>query len=187
MNKTNTILLFDNVSATYKKGIGIFDISFSLDIGEFVFIMGPTGSGKSTILRSIYMDVNINKGSIIYKNQNLSKIKKREVPLLRRDIGMIFQDYKLLEDRSVYDNIALPLQISGIKTSLVKDKVYSILDKVNLTNKIKTFPLELSGGESQRVAIARALVKDPSLVLADEPTGNLDPIVADDILDLLMQ
>lgn len=185
MKNMDTILVFDKVSSTYKSGVGIFDISFSLDSGDFIFLMGPTGSGKSTILRSIYLDVRIKKGKIIYKNQDLSKIKKWQVPYHRRDIGMIFQDYKLLEDRSVYDNVALPLQISGVKGSLIKDKVYSVLDKVGLSNKSKSYPLKLSGGERQRVSIARALVKDPLLILADEPTGNLDPIVADEILDLL--
>ena len=185
MKNMDTILVFDKVSSTYKSGVGIFDISFSLDSGDFIFLMGPTGSGKSTILRSIYLDVRIKKGKIIYKNQDLSKIKKWKVPYHRRDIGMIFQDYKLLEDRSVYDNVALPLQISGVKGSLIKDKVYSVLDKVGLSNKSKSYPLKLSGGERQRVSIARALVKDPLLILADEPTGNLDPIVADEILDLL--
>jgi len=185
MKNMDTILVFDKVSSIYKSGVGIFDISFSLDSGDFMFLMGPTGSGKSTILRSIYLDVRIKKGKIIYKNQDLSKIKKWQVPYHRRDIGMIFQDYKLLEDRSVYDNVALPLQISGFKGSLIKDKVYSVLDKVGLANKSKSYPLKLSGGERQRVSIARALVKDPLLILADEPTGNLDPIVADEILDLL--
>ena len=185
MKNIDTILVFDKVSAVYNSGVGIFDISFSLDSGDFIFLMGPTGSGKSTILRSIYLDVDIKKGKIIYKNQDLSKIKKWQVPYHRRDIGMIFQDYKLLEDRSVYDNVALPLQIAGIKGGLIKDKVYSVLDKVGLINKIKSLPLKLSGGERQRVSIARALVKDPLLILADEPTGNLDPIVADEILDLL--
>ena len=185
MKNMDTILVFDKVSSIYKSGVGIFDISFSLDSGDFIFLMGPTGSGKSTILRSIYLDVRIKKGKIIYKNQDLSKIKKWQVPYHRRDIGMIFQDYKLLEDRSVYDNVALPLQISGVKGSLIKDKVYSVLDKVGLSNKSKSYPLKLSGGERQRVSIARALVKDPLLILADEPTGNLDPIVADEILDLL--
>lgn len=185
MSDINTILVFDNVSAIYKSGVGIFDISFSLDSGDFIFIMGPTGSGKSTILRSIYLDIHIKKGKILYKNQDLSKIKKWQVPYHRRDIGMIFQDYKLLEDRSVYDNVALPLQIAGIKSGLIKDKVYSVLDKVGLIKKSKAPPLKLSGGERQRVSIARALVKNPLLILADEPTGNLDPVVADEILDLL--
>ena len=185
MKSIDTILVFDKVSAIYKSGVGIFDISFTLDSGDFLFLMGPTGCGKSTILRSIYLDVYIKEGKILYKNQDLSKIKKSQVPYHRRDIGMIFQDYKLLEDRSVYDNVALPLQIAGIKGGLIKDKVYSVLDKVGLTNKSKNFPLKLSGGERQRVSIARALVKDPILILADEPTGNLDPVVADEILDLL--
>ena len=185
MQNMNTILVFDNVSAIYKSGVGIFDISFSLDSGDFLFIMGPTGSGKSTILRSIYIDLNIKKGKILYRGKDLSKIKKRQVPYHRREIGMIFQDYKLLEDRTVYENVALPLQIAGFKSRLIKDKTYSLLDKVGLTNKASKFPLKLSGGERQRVAIARALVKDPLLILADEPTGNLDPIVADEILDLL--
>ena len=185
MKNIDTILVFDKVSAVYNSGVGIFDISFNLDSGDFIFLMGPTGSGKSTILRSIYLDVDIKKGKILYKNQDLSKIKKWQVPYHRRDIGMIFQDYKLLEDRSVYENVALPLQIAGIKGRLIKDKVYSVLDKVGLTSKSKSFPLKLSGGERQRVSIARALVKDPLLILADEPTGNLDPVVADEILDLL--
>ena len=185
MDNFNKILTFDNVSATYKNGVGIFDISFQLDPGEFVFIMGPTGSGKSTLLRSIYMDVDVSKGRILFDKYDTTKVKKREIPYLRRDIGMIFQDYKLLEDRTVFDNIALPLQISGYKSSLIKDKVFSMLDKVSLSNKESYFPSKLSGGERQRISIARALIREPKLILADEPTGNLDPIVADEILDLL--
>lgn len=184
-NAIEDIVIFDKVSAIYKNGVGIFDISFTLKGGEFVFLMGPTGSGKSTILRSIYMDVNIKKGKIFYNGNDLTKLKKRQIPLLRRGIGMIFQDYKLLEDRNVFDNIALPLQISGYKNSLIKDKVFSMLEKVGIDAKYKSSPLKLSGGERQRVAIARALVKEPALILADEPTGNLDPIVADEIIDLL--
>ena len=117
MNIDENIIIFDKVSAVYKNGVGIFDISFQLKRSEFIFLMGPTGSGKSTILRSIYMDLNINKGKIIYKGNDLSRLRKRQVPKLRRDIGMIFQDYKLLEDRTVYDNVALPLQISGHKNN----------------------------------------------------------------------
>ena len=179
------IVNFDKVSATYKNGVGIFDISFDLKSGEFVFLMGPTGSGKSTILRSIYMDVKIKKGKIFFKGNDLTRLKKRQIPFLRREIGMIFQDYKLLEDRTVFDNIALPLQISGYKNSLIKDKVFTMLEKVGIDKKYKSSPLKLSGGERQRVAIARALVKEPALILADDPTGNLDPIVADEIIDLL--
>ena len=184
-NLSDKIIVFDNVSATYKNGVGIFDISFELHKSEFVFLMGPTGSGKSTILRSIYMDVFINKGKILYNGRNLSKIKKRQVPKLRRNIGMIFQDYKLLEDRTVYDNVALPLQIDGQKSNLIKKKVSEMLERVGISDKHNSQPSKLSGGERQRVSIARALVKSPDLILADEPTGNLDPIVADEIIDLL--
>lgn len=184
-NSSNKIIVFDNVSATYKNGVGVFDISFELDKSEFVFLMGPTGSGKSTILRSIYMDVFINKGKILYNGKDLSKIRKRQVPKLRRNIGMIFQDYKLLEDRTVYDNIALPLQIAGMKSNNIKTKVFEMLERVGISDKHKILPSKLSGGERQRVSIARALVKSPDLILADEPTGNLDPIVADEIIDLL--
>ena len=184
-NSSNKIIVFDNVSATYKNGVGVFDISFELDKSEFVFLMGPTGSGKSTILRSIYMDVFINKGKILYNGKDLSKIRKRQVPKLRRNIGMIFQDYKLLEDRTVYNNIALPLQIAGMKSNNIKTKVFEMLERVGISDKYKILPSKLSGGERQRVSIARALVKSPDLILADEPTGNLDPIVADEIIDLL--
>ncbi len=185
MLESNKILIFNDVSATYKNGVGIFDISFDLSVGEFVFLMGPTGSGKSTILRSIYMDVGIKRGKVIFSGCDITKTKKREIPYLRRDIGMIFQDYKLLEDRTVFDNVALPLQISGYKSNLIRDRVFSMLDKVSLANKGKQLPSKLSGGERQRVSIARALITEPKLILADEPTGNLDPIVADEILDLL--
>lgn len=184
-NSSNKIIVFDNVSATYENGVGIFDISFELDKSEFVFLMGPTGSGKSTILRSIYMDVFINKGKILYNGRNLSKIRKRQVPRLRRNMGMIFQDYKLLEDRTVYDNVALPLQIAGQKSNFIKKKVSEMLERVGILDKYNSQPNKLSGGERQRVSIARALVKSPDLILADEPTGNLDPIVADEIIDLL--
>ena len=184
-NSSNKIIVFDNVSATYKNGVGVFDISFELVKSEFVFLMGPTGSGKSTILRSIYMDVFINKGKILYNGNDLSKIRKRQVPKLRRNIGMIFQDYKLLEDRTVYDNVALPLQIEGMKSNNIKTKVFEMLERVGISDKYKILPSKLSGGERQRVSIARALVKSPDLILADEPTANLDPIVADEIIDLL--
>ena len=185
MLELDKILIFNDVSATYKNGVGIFDVSFDLSPGEFVFLMGPTGSGKSTILRSIYMDLAVTKGEILFSGRNITKTKKREIPYLRRDIGMIFQDYKLLEDRSVFDNVALPLQISGYKSNLIKDRVFSMLDKVSLSDKGMQIPSKLSGGERQRVSIARALIREPKLILADEPTGNLDPIVADEIIDLL--
>ena len=181
----NNIIIFDKVSAIYKNGVGIFDISFQLKRGEFIFLMGPTGSGKSTILRSIYMDLKINKGEILYKGNDLSRIRKRQIPKLRRNIGMIFQDYKLLEDRTVYDNVALPLKIAGYKNNLIRDEVFLMLKKVGIEDKYRSLPLKLSGGERQRISIARALVKSPDLILADEPTGNLDPVVADEILDLL--
>ena len=176
---------FDNVTATYKSKLGIYNLSFKISKGEFVFLMGPTGAGKSTVLKSIYKDLEINSGSIFINEENITKLPLRKIPKYRRKIGMVFQDEKLLYDRNVFDNVSLPLKICGEPNKVIIEKVNDILEKVNLSEKAKIMPLNLSGGERQRVAIARALVKNPVLILADEPTGNLDPVVADEVLDLL--
>ena len=179
------MIRFDNVTATYSEEVGIFDLSFIVGKGEFVFIMGPTGAGKSTVLRTIYKDIQINRGQIYIDDEDISKMKRNNIPYYRRKIGMIFQDYKLIPDRTVFENIALPLQIEGLQKKDILFKVQDILNKVDLPGVGSYFPNNLSGGEQQRISIARALVKDPVVILADEPTGNLDPNVSDDILDLL--
>ena len=176
---------FRNVTATYTKEVGLFDISFRVDEGELVYLMGPTGAGKSTVLRSIYADIPISSGKLLIKDIDVSKIKRKDIPNFRRKIGMIFQDYRLLDDRSVYENIALPLKIIGMSNKEIQHEVYEIIEKVDLGNNIFSYPKDLSGGQKQRVAIARALVKKPFVILADEPTGNLDPNISDDIIDLL--
>ena len=179
------MIKFDNVTATYSNTSGIFNLSFEISAGEIVFLMGPTGSGKSTVLRTIYKEINIEKGKIMLDGEDISNIKQRNIPFLRRKIGMIFQDFKLIPDRSVYENIALPLRILGVKSKYIKEEVMEMCSKVGLKNKEKFYPLNLSGGEQQRVSIARALIKKPSIILADEPTGNLDPVISDDILDIM--
>ena len=175
---------FQNITATYKKDVGVFDISFKVESGELVFLMGPTGAGKSTVLKTIYRDLDINKGKLIIDGQNISSLKKYQIPLLRQKIGMIFQDYKLLDNRTVLENVALPLRIAGFSSNAIYEKVNKTLSQVGLSNLYNSFPFELSGGEQQRVCVARALVKEPKIILADEPTGNLDPNVSDEILDL---
>ena len=185
-SKSNKELLeFQNVTATYKKDVGIFDVSFSLSAGEMIFLMGPTGAGKSTVLKAVYAAVKVNNGKILVDNEDLSLISDYKIPIVRQKIGMIFQDFKLLNDRTVLENIALPLRIIGMSTQEIYEKVHETLSKVGLSNLYNSYPLELSGGEQQRVCIARALVKNPKIILADEPTGNLDPNVSDEILDLL--
>ncbi len=179
------MISFENVTATYSKGIGIFNLSFHIPSGEMVFIMGPTGAGKSTVLRAIYNDIQISKGNIIVDGEDITKLKQRKIPYFRRKIGMIFQDFKLLSDRSVFENVALPLRILGTPKSIIVKKVRDTLDKVGLEEKWKELPNQLSGGEQQRVSIARALVKDPVIILADEPTGNLDLNISDEILDIM--
>ena len=176
---------FKKVTATYKKDIGIFDISFKVDSGEMVFLMGPTGAGKSTVLKAIYRAIKVDSGKIIIDGENIALMSKNKTPNIRQKIGMIFQDFKLLNDRTVLENVALPLRISGYSSSEIYDRVEDTLSKVGLSNLYSSYPLELSGGEQQRVCIARALVKSPKIILADEPTGNLDPNVSDEILDLL--
>ena len=177
---------FKNVTATYKKNVGIFNISFDVQPGELVFIMGPTGSGKSTVLKAMYKEVGINSGSIVVDKNNITKINSvKNISSLRRKIGMIFQDFKLLNDRSIFDNIALPLRIEGYNSVDINKMVKDVLIRIGLTGCEMSYPLELSGGEQQRICIARALVKNPKVILADEPTGNLDPNISDEILDLL--
>jgi len=176
---------FKKVTATYRKNIGIFDISFKVNKGELVFLMGPTGAGKSTVLKAIYRDLLIDTGSILLDNEDITNSSNYKIPIIRRKIGMIFQDFKLLDNRTVLENVGMPLRIIGCSKSYMIDKVNSILTKVGLAGLNNVFPYELSGGEQQRVCIARALVSNPKIILADEPTGNLDPNVSDEILDIL--
>ena len=179
------MIKFENVTATYTENVGVFNLSFHIPKGELVFLMGPTGAGKSTVLRAIYRDISITDGTLLINGEDVGKIRRRHVPRFRRKIGMVFQDYKLIPDRTVFENIALPLHIEGVSKKYIKDKVYDIGEKVGLKKRINNYPSQLSGGEKQRVSIARALVKEPLVILADEPTGNLDPNVSDEILDLL--
>ena len=179
------MIKFENVTATYTENVGVFNLSFHIPKGELVFLMGPTGAGKSTVLRTIYRDISITDGTLLINGEDVGKIRRRHVPRFRRKIGMVFQDYRLIPDRTVFENIALPLHIEGVSKKHIKDKVYDIGEKVGLKKRINNYPSQLSGGEKQRVSIARALVKEPLVILADEPTGNLDPNVSDEILDLL--
>jgi cell division transport system ATP-binding protein len=150
-----------------------------------VFLMGPTGAGKSTVLRAMIRDIPIESGTLTVNGVQVNRLKKRKIPFFRRNIGMIFQDFKLIKDRTVFENVALPMRIVGSPKKLIREKVMDELRKVGLWGKEKEFPGQLSGGEQQRVSIARAMVNDPVVILADEPTGNLDPIVSDEIIDVL--
>ena len=179
------MIKFENVTATYTENVGIFNLSFHIPKGELVFLMGPTGAGKSTVLKTIYRDISISDGNLYINGEDVGNIRRRHVPRFRRKIGMVFQNYRLIPDRTVFENIALPLQIEGVPKKEIKDKVNDIGEKVGLKKRINNYPGQLSGGEKQRVSIARALVKNPLVILADEPTGNLDPNVSDEILDLL--
>ena len=162
------------------------DVSFHLDRSEMAYLVGPTGSGKSTILRLLYMDLFPDSGVAQIGDYRSDLIDDEEIPYLRRSIGVVFQDFQLLPDRSAYENVAFALYATGARGSKVKTKVMKSLTRVGLSHKRNNYPHELSGGEQQRVVIARAIVNDPWVLLADEPTGNLDPVVASEIQELLM-
>jgi len=178
---------FKNISFSYSKESGVYDIDLKVQDGEFCFLVGPTGSGKTSLLKMIYFDILPFKGEINVLGYNSKKTKKNKVHKLRKKIGVIFQDYKLLQQRTVYENIALPLHINGVGRKKIKDNVEEALDLSDLSDYQNKFPHQLSGGEQQRVCIARAIVKNPELILADEPTGNLDPAAAHKILKILEQ
>ena len=179
------MISFINVNCTFRKNAGVRNLNFFIDDSEFVFLTGPSGAGKSTILRLIYMDLFPEKGKVLIRDFDSTRIRDREIPFLRRKVGMIFQDYQLLKDRNVYQNVALALYASHYKTREIKSRVYNILNQVGLGHRVHHRPTELSGGEQQRVTIARALVKEPIVLLADEPTGNLDPRVSIELINLL--
>ena len=176
---------FHNVHKVYDRWPILEDVSFRMDRGEFVFIAGPSGIGKSTLLRLIYMADFPNEGYVQVDQFRSDRIRRKEIPLLRRRIGMVFQDFKLLPDRNIFDNIAFALRVTGTKPKEIKRRTLQALTSVGLNHKRKALPFELSGGEQQRVALARALANEPFLLLADEPTGNLDAEAAADIYQLL--
>lgn len=162
------------------------DVDFEIEEGEFVYLIGKTGSGKSSLLKTLYADLPAKEGNISIAGFNLRKIKHRDIPMLRRKIGIVFQDFQLLYDRSVEDNLSFVLDATGWKDkNAISKRIDEVLQQVGLPHKRKSMPHQLSGGEQQSVAVARALLNDPALILADEPTGNLDPETTNDIMDLL--
>lgn len=176
---------FDNVTYAYPNGMGVFNIHLRVLPSEFAFLIGPSGAGKTTLMKLIYMDIFPDKGEVMVNRFSSKKIRKRKIPHLRRDIGMIFQNFNLLNDRNLFENVALPLHVIGYDKKEIHDRVMALLIEVGLEDKAYDYPRELSGGEQQRACIARGLVKDPDIILADEPTGNLDPSSAMQIVHLL--
>ena len=177
-----------NVVKTYDPGVKALNgISLKIDDGEFVFLVGPSGSGKSTIIKLLTAELEPTAGSVLVNGFVLEKIRPRAIPYLRRTLGVIFQDFRLIENKTVYDNVAFAMRVIGAGEGAIKKRVPYVLDLVGLENKGRRLPHELSGGEQQRVAIARALVNNPSVIIADEPTGNLDPSRSLEIMMLLEQ
>jgi len=181
------MISFDKVSKIYEKDwVALRDLTFAIDKGEFVFICGPTGAGKTTLLKMIYKDVEPSRGTIKVLNHNLRDIKKNDIPSFRRKIGVVFQDFKLLQDRTLEENVAFSLEVTNTPPREVRKKLMEILTYLRLSHKKYAYPYQLSGGEQQKVAIARALVRDPYILLADEPTGNLDARSSEDITNILL-
>ncbi|MEP5943497.1 MAG: ATP-binding cassette domain-containing protein, partial [Balneola sp.] len=176
-----------NVSLSFENRRVLNNIDFKLHNGEFTYLIGATGIGKSSFLKLLYRDIVPDTGTVRVTDYPVNKISMKEVPMLRRRLGIVFQDFQLLQDRNVFDNVAFALQVTGEKTKFVKQRVLEVLTMVGLSHRRKHMPKDLSGGEQQRVVIARALANEPRILLADEPTGNLDPGASKSIMDLLKQ
>ena len=180
------LISLKHIYKTYPNGVtALADVNLEIAKGEFVFIIGPTGCGKSTLMKLLYREEKPTKGNVVVGGINVEKLRNRKVYKLRKKLGIIFQNYRLLPKQTVYENVAFPLSVDGIKDSVIRPKVLKALELVGLKEKVKSFPDELSGGEQQRVCIARAIVNDPKLLLCDEPTGNLDPKVSKEIMDVI--
>ena len=180
---------FQNVSMAYsnKAPLALNDVSLHIDQGEFVFIIGPSGSGKSTVIKLLSCEERFQEGEIVLGDKALACIKPRAIPYVRRNLGMIFQDFRLIDSKTVFENVAFAMEIVGASKSKIRRQVPIVLSTVGLRSKMKAKPSELSGGEQQRVAIARAIVNNPKVLLADEPTGNLDPDNSEQIMALLQE
>ena len=180
------LVKFEDVNVSFDHHTVLRDVNFLVESGEFVSFVGESGSGKSSLLRLMYMDLFPANGLVTIGEYTSKSITSKNIPFLRRNLGIVFQDFKLLEDRNVYDNVAFALHVTGASSDAIKKKVVTVLTQVGLSHKRNAMPHQLSGGEQQRVCIARALVNEPFLILADEPTGNLDPGTSLDILKLLL-
>jgi cell division transport system ATP-binding protein len=184
----DSVIELENVSIFQREILVLSDVSLTIEKGQFVYLIGKTGSGKSSLLQTIYADLPLQDGSATVAGFDLRHIKNKEIPLLRRKLGIIFQDFQLLIDRSVAENLIFVMKATGWNNKVkMKERVTDVLDKVGLSTKDFKMPHQLSGGEQQRVAIARALINDPEIILADEPTGNLDPETSKGIMNLLFE
>ena len=179
------MIKFENVTKKFGGVVALNDVSFAVKKGEFVFLTGPSGAGKTTVVRLILGELKPTKGRVFFNHQEIGSISKKEISLLRRQMGVIFQDFKLIADRTVFENVALPLEIVGQKKEEIQKRVAQVLRKVNLEERASFFPAQLAGGELQRTSLARALVVKPLVLLADEPTGNLDPACSWQLIRLL--
>ncbi len=174
------------VTKVYKTGVrALSDINLNIDPGEFVYVIGPTGAGKSTFIKLLYREEVATSGKVLVAGINVSKIKDRKVPYFRRNIGVVFQNFRLLPKKTVFENVAFALEVTGTKRKEIRGKVRKTLELVGLSDKANSFPHQLSGGQQQRVAIARAIVNSPKVLIADEPTGNLDPETSTEIINVL--
>ena len=177
---------FKDVSVTYSSGVDALNkVNLKINDGDFAFVVGPSGAGKSTLIKLILKEIDATSGSVMVNGFNLRKLKRKKVPKLRRTIGVVFQDFRLIPTMTVYENIAFVLRVIHAPAKYIRSRVPYVISLVGLSKKAKSFPTELSGGEQQRVALARALVNDPQLIIADEPTGNIDPELSYEIVELL--
>ncbi len=180
------MIIFSNVSKTYENGTKALDnVSFFIDRGEFVFIVGPSGAGKSTLIKLLMHEETATSGDVIINNVNVGSLRQKEIPYLRRSMGVVFQDFRLLPKKTVYENVSFAMEIVGASKREMRRQVPNVLSMVGLSHKAKMLPSQLSGGEQQRVVLARALANNPALLIADEPTGNLNPKTAMEIVELL--
>ena len=180
------LIRVDNVQKTYKNGVvALYDFNLSIQKGEFVFVIGASGSGKSTLIKMLYREERPDKGSIIIGGIDVARLKNRKVYILRRKLGVVFQDFKLLPKLTVFENVAFAMEVFGYDKAAIQKRVLEVLDLVGLKNKVRQYPDQLSGGEQQRVVIARAIVNNPKLLICDEPTGNLDPKTSMEIMAVL--
>ena len=181
------MITFSHVTKTYRTNIGLDDVSVDIAKGDFVFLVGPSGAGKSTFIKLILKEIDADEGSIIVDDKEVTTLSNREVPELRRKIGTVFQDFRLLPKKTVFENVAFAMEVLHKSKRQIRKQVPQVLSLVGITDRAHKYPDELSAGEQQRVAIARAIINNPTVLIADEPTGNLDPITAAEIMDLLEQ